>query len=65
MVVSQDVRNLFNDAVKLHKSALTMMENGDLQDAAEKAWGTGVGSNRYIAGTVAASDSRIGFLGGR
>ena len=39
MVVSQDVRNLFNDAANLHRSALTMMENGDLRDAAEKAWG--------------------------
>ena len=51
MVVSQDVRNLFNDAANLHRSALTMMENGDLRDAAEKAWGA---VNRATAALVLA-----------
>ena len=39
MVVAQNVSNLFNDARNLHESALNMLENGDLRDAAEKAWG--------------------------
>ncbi len=39
MVAAQDVRRLFDDARSLHESALTMMGNGDLRDAAEKAWG--------------------------
>ena len=39
MVAARDVRRIFNDAKGLHDSALTMMENGDLRDAAEKAWG--------------------------
>ena len=39
MVAAQDVRRLFDDARSLHRSALTMMERGDLRDAAEKAWG--------------------------
>ena len=39
MVAAQDVRKLFDDARSLHESALTMMGNGDLRDAAEKVWG--------------------------
>ena len=54
MVEAQDVRELFNDARSLHESALSLMEKGDLRDAAEKVWGAreqsdygiGIGSNR-------------------
>ena len=38
MVAAQDVRRIFDDTRSLHRSALTMMERGDLRDAAEKAW---------------------------
>ena len=38
MVLAQDVQALFNDARDLHQSALKVAEEGDLRDAAEKAW---------------------------
>ena len=39
MVASPDVRTIFDDAYNLYKSAVDMVANGDLRDAAEKAWG--------------------------
>ena len=38
MVLALDVQALFNDARDLHQSALKIAEEGDLRDAAEKAW---------------------------
>ena len=38
MVLALDVQALFNDARDLHQSALRIAEEGDLRDAAEKAW---------------------------
>ncbi len=38
MVLAPDVQALFNDARDLHQSALKVAEEGDLRDAAEKAW---------------------------
>ena len=51
MVVAQDVLRLFNDAKNLHESALKVAEDGDLRDAAEKAWGA---VNRATAALVLA-----------
>ena len=38
MVLAPDVQALFNDARDLHQSALKVAEEGDLRDAAVKAW---------------------------
>ncbi len=38
MVLAHDVQALFDDAKNLHQSALKIAEEGDLRDAAEKAW---------------------------
>ena len=39
MVTSRMFRTIFDDAYNLYKSAVDMVANGDLRDAAEKAWG--------------------------
>ena len=51
MVLAQDVQALFNDARNLHQSALKVAEDGDLRDAAEKAW---CAVNRATTGLVLA-----------
>ena len=56
MVEAQDVSELFNDARSLHESALSLMEKGDLRDAAEKAWGA---VNRATTALVLARTDRL------
>ena len=56
MVVAQDVLRLFNDARNLHESALKVAEDGDLRDAAEKAWGA---VNRATAALVLARTDKL------
>ena len=38
MVLAHDVQSLFDDAKNLHQFALKIAGEGDLRDAAEKAW---------------------------
>ena len=38
MVATGHARELFNDALSLHASALERLDAGDIRDAAEKAW---------------------------
>ena len=38
MTMTADVANIFADARSLHADALAMLAQGDLRDAAEKAW---------------------------
>ena len=35
----RDARDIFDDAKRLHRSAVERLEAGDIRDAAEKAWG--------------------------
>ena len=56
MVAAQDVLRLFNDAKSLHESALKVAEEGDLRDAAEKAWGA---VNRATAALVLARTDQL------
>ncbi len=56
MVAAQDVLRLFNDAKNLHESALKVAEEGDLRDAAEKAWGA---VNRATAALVLARTDQL------
>ena len=56
MVAAQDVLRLFNDARNLHESAMKVAEDGDLRDAAEKAWGA---VNRATAALVLARSDKL------
>ena len=56
MVAARDVLRLFNDARNLHESALKVAEEGDLRDAAEKAWGA---VNRATAALVLARTDQL------
>ena len=38
MVATSRVQEIFDDARAMHLSALERLENGDIRDAAEKAW---------------------------
>ena len=38
MTMTADVERIFDDARLMHGAALTLMNTGDLRDAAEKAW---------------------------
>ena len=38
MTMTLDVEALFNDASAMHSAALSQMADGDIRDAAEKAW---------------------------
>lgn len=53
-----DAETLFRDAERLHRSALERLAQGDLRDAAEKAWGATVaaGNGLLIARTGAMPD---------
>ncbi len=39
MTISQEAWTIFSDAEELHNAALERLEQGDVRDAAEKAWG--------------------------
>lgn len=38
MTMTADVARIFEDARLMHNAALTLMNTGDIRDAAEKAW---------------------------
>lgn len=38
MTMTADVTRIFEDARLMHNAALTLMNTGDIRDAAEKAW---------------------------
>ena len=40
MVMPEDVRAIFQDARTLQSSAVDQLDQGDIRDAAEKAWGS-------------------------
>lgn len=47
-VVGMTPEALFRDAEELQKDAIRILENGDIRDAAEKAWGATVAATRGL-----------------
>ena len=51
MAMTADVERIFDDARLMHGAALTLMNTGDIRDAAEKAW---CATKRAADGMIAA-----------
>ena len=51
MTMTADVARIFDDARLMHGAALTLMNTGDIRDAAEKAW---CATKRAADGMIAA-----------
>ena len=55
MTMTADVERIFDDARLMHGAALTLMNTGDIRDAAEKAW---CATKRAADGMIAARTGR-------
>ena len=55
MTMTADVARIFEDARLMHSAALTLMNAGDIRDAAEKAW---CATKRAADGMIAARTGR-------